>query len=178
MIRQIAEALEHVGLTLQPGLCISFRGSCPTPLFEFNHPDIAKPFQYLAKCYADAAVSKRQDISKCSAIFDLDFSSMFLRKSRLSVESSIPVRVFFESVQVGRNLTNDRLYRAELVASPKCRLCDCKKLGSILFTSAQGLKLPFRALQITEQTFHVWLARTPEDSRPATPSDIDHWGYI
>ena len=129
LIWQLAEALKTLGLTLQPGLCISFRGSEHTPLFDMNHRDIAKPLQYLAKqkCYSDAASSKRRDISKCSSIFDPDLSSLFTRKSRLHLDSSIPNQIFFESVQTGCNLTNDRLFRAELVESPKCRLCNCAK---------------------------------------------------
>ena len=96
LIWQLAEALKTLGLTLQPGLCISFRGSEHTPLFDMNHRDIAKPLQYLAKqkCYSDAASSKRRDISKCSSIFDPDLSSLFARKSRLHLDSSIPNRIF------------------------------------------------------------------------------------
>ena len=48
LIRQIADALGQLGLTLQPGLGVSFRGSSPAPLFAFNHRDITKPLQYLA----------------------------------------------------------------------------------------------------------------------------------
>ena len=50
-----------------------------------------------------------------------------MRKSRLHLETTIPNRILFESVQAGCNLTNDRLFRAELVDSQKCRLCECVK---------------------------------------------------
>ena len=126
---QLEAALKLLGLTLQQGLCISFRGSQPIPLYMMNHRDIAKPLQYLAKqkCYTEAASSKRRDIAKCSAVVDPDLSSLFVHKSQLKLESPIPCRILFESVQSGCNLTNDRLFRAELVESPKCRLCDCPK---------------------------------------------------
>ena len=126
LLWQLAEALRLLGFTLQPGLCVSFRGSQHMSLFDLNHRDIAKPLQYLAKqkCYSDAASSKRRDLSRCSAIFDPDLSSLLLRKSKLHLESPIPCQLLFESVQTGCNLTNDRLFRAE---SPKCRLRACAK---------------------------------------------------
>ena len=129
LIQQIADAVGHLGLTLHSGLRISFRGSCPISLYELHHRDFTKSLQYFArqKCYTDAAKSTRKDLRSCQDIFDPDLSSLFLRRSGLHLDSTIPNRMFFESVQVGCNLTNDRLYRAELVAAPNCRLCDCAK---------------------------------------------------
>ena len=129
LIQQIADAVGHLGLTLHSGLRISFRGSCPISLYELHHCDFTKPLQYFArqKCYTDAAKSTRKDLRSCQDIFDPDLSSLFLRSSGLHLDSTIPNRIFFESVQVGCNLTNDRLYRAELVAAPNCRLYDCAK---------------------------------------------------
>ena len=129
LIQMIADALGHLGLTLHPALCISFRGSSLIPFYELNHRDVTKPLQYFARqrCYNEAAKSTRKDLRSCQDIFDPDLSSLFHRRSRLHLDSTIPNRIFFESVQVGCNLTNDRLFRAELVPTPRCRLCNCEK---------------------------------------------------
>ena len=59
LIQLIADGLAHLGLTLRPGLRISFCGSCLIPLYELNHRDITKPLQYFARqrCYTEAAKS-------------------------------------------------------------------------------------------------------------------------
>ena len=129
LLWQLQHCLGILGLKLVDDLSVSFRGSEPIPLYALNHKDFAKPLQYFAqqKCYTEAVSNNRKDIVKCHGILDPDLSSLFLRKSKLHFDSPFPIKAFFDSVRVGCQLTNDRLFRAGLVDNPKCRLCNAPK---------------------------------------------------
>ena len=128
-MRTVVEAFNLLGIRLDCGLLISFQKSTRIPLCDCDPKDLKKTLQHLVRnaCYHAAAHKTRKDMSKPSGVLDFDLTSTFWKFSKLSFESEIPAKAFFEAQLVGCQLTKDRLYAADCVDDPCCRFCDYEK---------------------------------------------------
>ena len=129
LMRNVIEAFNVFGLSLDNRLAISFHGSTSIALTELHTKDLKRLLAALAanSCYHKAQIRVRKDFVKPTGVLDLELSRSSVSKLKKIHYGKLPATALFDAAQIGCFLTNDRLCAAKLIDTPDCRFCGCQK---------------------------------------------------
>ena len=129
LMRNVVEAANLFGLSLDEKLQLSFHGSQKVFILDVHPKDIKKLLQMLGRnvSYHLAQTRSRKDFSKPQGVLDHDLTRCSHAKLSKELVGRLPSNVILDSIQTGCLLTRDRLCAANLVEDSLCRFCHQEK---------------------------------------------------
>lgn len=125
------------GIDVDNDLRFSCFGSAPVSILELSPQDAGRALQAICRhaCYARAINAPRKDFCKPCGVFDHQLSTLYLARSPANTPGELPLKARFESVVVGRTLTNDRMAATGWAKSSECRFCRSTKESMLHLTA-------------------------------------------